>query len=120
MELVPSLVQAGTVASLSVQPVPDFDSSAQLIGSVSYWQCWTGSEWMDTHVLERTPGGSYRTAPLDPVTPPTIEAVAYPLPEVFTIEIPDVRTGTYRIRDYVQISPDVSVEGFVMVEVGGG
>ena len=112
MSVVPNPVIAGSQAILSVAPAGLSDDG--MVGAGARWQCWSGTEWVDTYQIVRGFGG-YRavTLPVRPGVTTTIPAIGLPIPNSYPIIIPDVEPGMYRILDMVE--PDVS--GFVMVQV---
>lgn len=85
----------------------------------STWQCWTGSAWVDTHLLVH----NGETLAGQPGATTTVPAIGLPVPESFSIVVPSVDPGWYRITVRIWVDrPDASpigVVGFVSVEVLG-
>jgi hypothetical protein len=68
------------------------------------WECWNGSEWVQTHLPEH---GRDLSAPgtvvdQEPGVPGTMPAVGYGVPDTFTITVPDVPPGWYQLREVVE------------------
>jgi hypothetical protein len=90
-------------------------------GADALLQCWNGSRWVDTHQLLKYPfgpDGSPAAIALGPdvtVTTPAVGLIIQEQP--FTIVMPDVPNGTYRIKDSVVVgSSQRSI--FTLVEIG--
>lgn len=75
------------------------------------WQCWSGTDWIDTHQLTRN-GPTAEIAPGETVT--SIATLLF-VPDDFLITIPEVAPGRYRIKEtgFGQDGPT----GYVIVEV---
>jgi hypothetical protein len=92
----PNPVTAGSVASLSI----DSRLPGELVdGVATWWQCWNGTEWVDTYLVERDWGNGPTTLKIEPGVTTTIPALGLAVPNTAAILIPDVAPGTYRIRD---------------------
>ena len=88
-----------------------------LTGYGSTWQCWTGSEWIDTHLLvhdgetiQGQPGGTS-----------TVPAIGLPVPQSFSVVVPSVDPGWYRIAVGISVAqPEgspITLAGYVAIEV---
>jgi hypothetical protein len=113
MSLEPNPVVAGSQATLSV--APGSFSGGGMVGAGAQWQCWNGTQWVDTYQIVRGFGsGSAVTLKVQPGATTTVPAIGLPIPNSYPIIIPDVKPGIYRIRDTVE--PDLAT-GFVIVQV---
>lgn len=112
LAVTPNPVAAGAMATLHVG-LPDPRPAGTDIGGPPSlaWQCWNGVEWVDTHQITRD--GITRFVPPGETT--TSLGSLSLFPGDFTIEIPEVPPGWYRIRDLVYL--DGGVNGYLMVEV---
>ena len=112
MVVTPNPVAAGTTATLHVGVPHESPAGRDVGGPPSLaWQCWNGVEWVDTHQIIRD--GVTRFVPPGETTTSLGSLVLFP--GDFTIEIPEVPPGWYRIKDFVYL--DGRVEGYVVVEV---
>ena len=122
LKLEPSPVAADSSADLSVERGSVSENA--VVGVAAFWECWTEEKgWVPTHVLVRGYGDrSPAVLEYDPDSNAFVESVALAVPSTYPILIPDVRPGTYRIRDevadIVEGTP-ARVTGFVLVEVLG-
>ena len=110
----PNPAASGMEASLSVSG--DGLAADAVTGAGAFWQCWNGSQWVDTHHMVKGESATYRTRAVTPGATVTIPAVGYLLPSSRAILIPDVPPGTYRIVDSVAVDGAV-MTGFVLVQV---
>jgi len=95
VELSPNPVAAGEQAVLSVSYTGD---GGTLDGAGAEWQCWTGSDWESTHqLLKDWTGDGPGTRYIEPGTEVTVPAIGLPIPDAYTVLIPDVPSGTYRV-----------------------
>jgi hypothetical protein len=92
-------VVAGSTTTIRIGSMVTLDQYPELEdwGDTEFaarWECWTGSEWVGTHLLVyngETVGGG------DPTVDTTFLAYIQLLPNAFEIIIPDVRAGWYRL-----------------------
>lgn len=114
MTLTPNPVVAGATASLDLGAINPRD----VAGWGGLWECWNGIEWVATHQIEhgRTPATPGAALAIEPGTFTTMPAIGYLIPDTFTITIPEVPPGWYRIREGVYGGGDVAV-GYITVEV---
>jgi len=114
-------VAAGAEATLSV--VDDGLPPASLVGVAAWWQCWNGSEWVDTYLVERGwHADKGTTIDLNSDVTMTIVDIGLPIPSSYPIIIPNVEPGIYRLRDEAGVAarddrPSYSIPGFVIVRV---
>jgi hypothetical protein len=110
----PNPVTPGSVATLSVDSrIPQ----GLVDGVATWWQCWNGTEWIDTYLVERDYGNGPTTLKIEPGVTTTIPALGLGVPNSATIIIPDVAPGLYRIRDELDSQGSEPIAGFVLVEV---
>jgi len=89
-----------------------------LVGAGAAWQCWSGSEWVDTHQIVRGfYDGHGTTLEVGPGETTTIPAVGLPIPNSYPILIPDVEASTYRLADEAIQPGSPAISGWVIVEV---
>jgi hypothetical protein len=116
LDVQPQPVRAGERASLTFElgDLPRY----MVAGAGVLWQCWTAEGgWVDTHLLVRGFGGdSTRTHRIEPGSELFVELIGLGIPNAHPIQIPEVRSGTYRIVDRVDAN-GLEVTGFVIVEV---
>ena len=114
LRLDPGQVEAGGTASLEIGVMKPDD----LAGWGGRWECWTGTEWVATHQIEHGRRDTMPGAALEvvPGTITTMPAIGYRIPETFTITIPDVPPGWYRLREGIA-SRGGMVVGYIAVEV---
>jgi hypothetical protein len=122
LKVEPSPVARGSGADLSVERGSVSENA--VVGVAAFWECWTEEQgWVATHVLVRGYGDrSPAVLEYDPDSNAFVELVALAVPNTYPILIPDVRPGTYRIRDEVaDVVEDTParITGFVLVEVLG-
>ncbi|HUG32932.1 MAG TPA: hypothetical protein VMM14_08570, partial [Acidimicrobiia bacterium] len=87
------------------------------IGVDASWQCWDGSEWATTHIIYRGFGDKPgETIAVNPDFQIQVPDIALWLDHGYSISIPQVEPGTYRIEDDILVAGE-SVSGFVFVEV---
>lgn len=104
VELSPNPVAAGEQAILSVSYTGDADA---LDEAGAEWQCWTGNGWESTHqLLKDWAGDGPGTRYIEPGTEVTVPAIGLPLPDAYTVLIPDVPSGTYRVYNKGNIDGD--------------
>lgn len=114
-------LRIGTPTTIDRDPVGKF--VADDLGSTDLgakWQCWTGAEWVETHVL-MLDGETITGAP--GVTTTTL-AIGRQLPGSFSVVIPDVVPGWYRIAVRTggpepYGSDSFERHGYVAIEVTG-
>jgi len=111
----PNPVAAGSEAMLSIAAdgLPD----DALAGAAALWQCWNGSEWIDTHQIGRGWDGAPWTQELTTDETFAVPAIGLQIPNSYPILIPEVKPGLYRIEDVAGSPGGVDVTGFVFVEV---
>ncbi len=93
-----------------------FDQGVTGYGST--WQCWNGSEWVGTHLLVH----SGETLAGQPGATTTVPAIELLIPKSFSVVVPEVAPGWYRIRVWVHVpvpdgTPPGDLLGYVAVEV---
>lgn len=119
-------VTAGDVIVLYVgsneTPGPDsIVGGDALTGYGSSWQCWDGTEWVDTHLLVHGTDGQGRTLEGEPGVTSTVPAIGLPVPFPFQITVPEVSSGWYRIQSTIFAGdgggPPQPFIGYVAVEV---
>lgn len=118
LTLDPNRVHAGSEATLSTDMV---DASTDYIGGAgASWECWNGTEWMPTHIVVRAFNESSPAGVIDLAedTNYGVPDIGLTLPNSFTILIPDVTPGKYRITDQLYGGPEQLV-AHVIVEVSG-
>ncbi len=118
LTLEPNPVHAGSEATLSVHK--DDASTDYIGGAGASWECWNGNEWVATHIVVRAFNESSPAEVIDLAedTNYGVPDIGLTLPNSFTILIPDVPPGTYRITDYLYGGPEQLVAN-VTVEVSG-
>lgn len=93
------------------------DELSSLTGYGSTWQCWTGSQWVGTHLLVHN-GDSLAGEPGATTTAPAIGLL---VPNTFSIVIPQVDPGWYRIEVGISVDqpdgPPDQIVGHVAIEV---
>lgn len=96
-----------------------YESDRGATGFGSTWQCWNGSEWVGTHLLAH----DGETIAGQPGVTSTVPAVGMLIPESFTVVVPGVAAGWYRIEADVLIDRPEGTParfvGYVAVEVAG-
>lgn len=109
----PRRVSAGTTASLRIDPILPKD----VAGWGGLWECWNGEKWIATHQIAHgrlsRPGAAL---PIEPGTLTTMPAIGIRIPETFTITIPYVPPGWYRLREHISSGGESAV-GYLSVEV---
>jgi hypothetical protein len=116
LSLSPDTVEAGSEADLSVK-ADGLGADQPIVGAAVMWQCWDGTAWVDTHQVLRGRYGDYRVATLDPGVEVTMPAVGLLVPNTFTIQIPSVPPGVYRIADSVSADGGQRFTATVIVRV---
>ncbi len=108
LALNPDPVTAGATARLVIDAVPD---DRVIVGWGAAWQCWNGTEWVGTHLLEFGWDSGGSVVPGVPGATTTIPAIGYQVPQRddFVVTIPDVPPGWYRLA--------VMGVGYLAVEV---
>ena len=93
-------VDAGGTTTIRIGSMVTFDRDQAaepvdwgIAGFGARWECWTGSEWVNTHLLVY--GGG--TVGGDPSVTTTWLDIGRPLPDAYQIIIPNVRAGWYRL-----------------------
>jgi hypothetical protein len=104
-----SPARAGQIIELSVAR----SRQDNITGIPTFWQCWDGSDWINTHVGTKMS----RDSAWDPEVYRIESGPAFALPgiivpDTFRIRVPDLPPGTYRIEDYVGTEL-----GWVIVEI---
>lgn len=114
----PNPVVAGTEATLSV--LPSEETPRDLIGGLgAEWECWNGSEWVQTHILVRGANGPAAVVDLTTDSTIAIPDLGLQVPNSYPIVIPDVAPGTYRLTDRL-IGNESDLVGYEIVEVTEG
>lgn len=84
-----------------------------ITGVPTSWQCWDGSDWINTHVGTKVSRGTAEDPEVYRIeSSPGWFAIGIGVPETFRIRVPDLPPGTYRIADYVGTEL-----GWVIVEI---
>ena len=96
LTLTPSPVIAGNTATLEVGTTGPRPEST--VGSWAQWQCWNGTDWVGTHLLEFGFHHGGTVVANDPQVTPTIAGVDVRVPRTFLVTIPNVPSGWYRLR----------------------
>ncbi len=96
LTLIPNPVTAGASAQLVIDAVPE-DRVVAPWGAA--WECWNGSEWVGTHLLEFGMSRGGTVVPGVPGATTTIPASGALVPQRddFYITIPNVPPGWYRL-----------------------
>lgn len=112
----PNPVTAGGEATLSVSPSEE--TPADVNGGLGAdWECWDGSEWVQTHRIVRGfDFGQPATIDLGSDSTIAIPDVGVQVPSSRQIVIPDVEPGTYRLTDYLYDN-ESNLIGYEFVEV---
>lgn len=114
----PNPVVAGTEATLSVSPSEE--TPRDFIGGLGAdWECWNGSEWVQTHTLVRGAIGPAAVVDLSTDSTIAIPDLGLQVPNSHPIVIPDVAPGTYRLTDRL-IGNESDLVGYEIVEVTEG
>lgn len=114
----PNPVAAGAEATLSVSP--SHETPADFIGGLGAdWECWNGSEWVQTHTVVRGALGPPEVVDLSTDSTIAIPDVGLQVPNSHLIIIPDVAPGTYRLTDRL-FGNESDLIGYEIVEVTGG
>lgn len=95
MRLTPSRVRPGEIVELFIG-----GQAGDLTGVPTFWQCWDGTEWINTHVGSKS-GPANEHDPIVTRAEARMGWVALGLgvPETFRILVPDLPPGTYRLED---------------------
>ena len=121
LTLTPNPVSAGAIATLEVGVDPPAAEDTYMVGWGADWQCWDGSGWVSTHLLEQTPGdGGGSIVERSPGVTVTIPAIGYFAPFTFSVTIPDVPPGWYRISETIGVHNQGETIGYLAVEVVAG
>lgn len=114
LTLTPNPVAAGDTGTLAIGVTKPDD----LAGWGGLWECWTGTGWKATHqiVNGHRSGIPGAVLEIEPGTIATMPAIGYRIPDTFTITIPDVPPGWYRLREEIGGRGGMVV-GYVAVEV---
>ena len=113
LTLTPNPASAGGIATLVIGADPPAAERTYGVGWGADWQCWDGSGWVSTHLLEQSPGdGGGSIVERSPGVTVTIPAIGYMVPkrDDFFITIPDVPPGWYRLSLAMS-------DGYLAVEV---
>lgn len=114
----PNPVTAGAEATLSVSPSEE--TPADFIGGLGVdWECWTGSEWVQTHKIVRSTDGPPAVVDLRSGSTIAIPDLGLAVPNSHQILIPDIEPGTYRLTDYLY-GNESDLIGHEIVEVTEG
>lgn len=114
----PNPVAAGAEATLSVSPLDETPSD--FIGGLgAEWECWNGSEWVQTHTLVRGAIGPAEVVDLSTDSTIAIPDLGLQIPNSHPIVIPDVPPGTYRLTDRL-FGNESDLTGYEIVEVTEG
>lgn len=105
-------------------PGPDnIVTDVAVTGYGSSWQCWNGTDWVDTHLLVHGRDGPGETLPAEPGVTTTVPAIGLVVPFPFQVTVPAVAPGWYRIQTGIIQDADGPPDefiGHVAVEVGDG
>lgn len=114
----PNPVVAEAEATLSVSPSEE--TPRDFIGGLGAdWECWNGSEWVQTHTLVRGANGPAAVVDLSTDATIAIPDLGLQVPNSHPIVIPDVAPGTYRLTDRL-IGNESDLIGYEIVEVTEG
>lgn len=114
----PNPVVVGAEATLSVSPSEQ--TPRDLIGGLGVdWECWNGSEWVQTHTLVRGANGPAAVVDLNTDSTIAIPDLGLRVPNSYPIVIPDVPPGIYRLTDRL-IGNESDLVGYEIVEVTEG
>jgi len=114
----PNPVSAGAEVTLSVSPSEETPSD--FIGGLGAdWECWNGSDWVQTHTLVRGANGPAAVVDLSTDSTIAIPDLGLQVPNSHSIVIPDVAPGTYRLTDRL-VGNESNLIGYVIVEVTEG
>jgi hypothetical protein len=83
------------------------------------WECWNGSEWVQTHTLVRGANGPAAVVDLSTDSTVAITDLGLQVPNAHPIVIPDVASGTYRLSDRL-FGNESELTGYEIVEVTKG
>lgn len=128
LTITPTPVTAGSEVDLVIELAKDAPENLTtapegeiITGAGAQFQCWDGSMWLDTHqLLKNGFGPDNQPAAIDlgpdvTVTIPSVGLVIEDQP--YTIVIPDMPPGIYRIEDTVIVgSSGRSVYGLIEIE----
>jgi len=95
LALTPHPVVAGSVAALEVGARSGRTEDAT--GSWARWECWNGSNWVTTHLLEFGWDYGGQVVPGEPGVTWTIAGVGLWKPNTFWVTIPNVPPGWFRL-----------------------
>jgi hypothetical protein len=111
----PNPVTAEAEATLSVSPSEE--TPADFIGGLGAdWECWNGSEWVQTHTIIRDAIGPPEVVDLGRDSTIAIPDLGLQVPNSYQIIIPDVAPGTYRLTDHL-FGFEADLAGYEIVEV---
>jgi hypothetical protein len=114
----PNPVIAGAEATLSVSPSEETPSD--FIGGLGAdWECWNGSEWVQTHTLVRGANGPATVVDLSTDSTNAIPDLGLQVPNSHPIFIPEVTPGTHRLTDRL-FANESNLTGYVIIEVTEG
>jgi hypothetical protein len=119
MALIPNPVVKGTNATLEVGAVSTGTEDVDVVGWGVRLECWNGTEWVYTHLLMhgRHPDEPAAVVEQEPGVPGTMPAVGIGVPTTFTITIPYLDSGWYRLHEPVFLEGGEQVDGYLAVEV---
>jgi len=118
LTLTPNPVRAGGIATLEIGVDPPAPENTYMVGWGADWQCWDGSGWASTHLLEQSPGaGGGSIVERSPGVTVTMPAIGYFAPFTFTVTIPDVPAGWYRISETMGVHGQGETVGYQAVDV---
>lgn len=112
----PDPVTAGSDAELTATAGESI-SGQVVVGAAVVWQCWDGTAWIDTHHVLRGHYGDYRVQAFESDVTVTMPAVGILVPNTFSIQIPDVPAGTYRITERAGLDGGETAIATVIVRV---
>ena len=116
VELSPNPVEAGSEAALSVEYSGSIDGLGGGVGAS--WECWSEGHWVATHILVRGVNG-YGPTVIDLSDPSEeVSDLGLRIPNSYSVLIPDVAPGTYRIADFLY-GFEMSLTAYEVVEVAG-
>ena len=118
-------VEADVVIELAENAPEDLTNAPEgeiITGAGARLQCWNGSAWVDTHQLLKDgfgPDNAPAAIGIGPDVTVTIPAVGLVIEDQpYTIVVPDVPSGIYRIEDTVIVASS-GRSAYSLIEIGG-